>query len=347
MKDVASVIGVHQTTVSLALRNHPSIPAKTREFIKEKARELGYVPDPMLSALVEYRRLTRASKAPPTIAYITDLKDEKDMEQIQPRLLFFRGARQRAKELGYNLEVFYYGSGKYNSKSLDRILQTRSINGLIIGAFVYSKTDLCLSWDTYSAIKIEMLPVNLRFDVVENNQMQATRLAMEKAFEKGFHRVGMLTGKHDEIHTRNLFSAGYLVGQNLFDPIDRIPPMIIDGINLDRELADIIDWLRRNEVETLITNWNELVPYMPAINRALGRDIVFLSLDVDHFDNRAMGILQNHELVGRYAVDRVTGQMLNNECGMVDSQTIHLVDSRWHEPSPSPALSLPAEAIAS
>ncbi|MBN1404507.1 MAG: LacI family DNA-binding transcriptional regulator [Opitutales bacterium] len=335
MKDVAAAIGVHQTTVSLAMRNHSSIPRKTRDFIHEKAREMGYVPDPMLSSLVAYRQMSQASKAPPTIGYIMDLKDEAHLEQIQARLLFCRSAKERAAELGFKLEVFFYGSGNYNSKSLDRILRTRRINGLIVAAFTH-KTDLELSWDSFSVIKIEMLPFNLRFDVVESNQMQATRLAMEKMYEKGYRRVGMVIGKHDEVHTRNLFSAGFLVGQTMFEPEDRVPLNVIEGKNLDEELADIIDWLRTHRVETLITNWNELVPYMPRINKTLGREILFVSLDIDHFDPRAMGVMQNHEAVGRTAVDRLTGLMRNNECGMVDCPTIHLVDSLWHEPGKAP-----------
>jgi len=331
MKDVAKSIGVHQTTVSLALRNHSSLPRKTRDFIQQKSRELGYVPDPMLSSLIAYRQITQESKAPPTIGYIMDLRDERDLETIQARMLFLRSARLRAKELGYKLEVFYYGSGNYNSKSLDRILKTRQIKGLIVAAFTH-KTDLLLSWDCYSVIKIEMLPFNLRFDVVESNQMQATRLAMEKMKDKGSRRVGMVVGKHDEVHTRNLFSAGYLVGQSLFAKKDCIPPMVIEGRHLEDEIDDIIEWLSAYDVETLITNWNELIPFMPRINKTLGRKVVFVSLDVDHFDPDAMGVMQNHEVVGRIAVDRLTGLMRNNECGMIECPTIHLVDSRWREP---------------
>ncbi len=201
--------------------------------------------------------------------------------------------------------------------------------------------ELNLSWNYFSVIKIEMLPFDLKFDVVENNQMQATRLAIEKLAQKGYRRVGMVVGEHDEVHTRNLFSAGYLVGQNHFAPIDRVPLKIISGRDLDAEVPEIIEWLRVHQVEALITNWNELAPYLPRINAALEHPIVFVSLDIDHFDPKAMGVMQNHEAVGRYAVDRLTGLMRNNERGMVDCPTIHLVDSAWREPEAS-ATSKPA-----
>ena len=49
--DVAREAGVHRSTVSLAFRNHPSIPAETRERVMRVAKKLGYTIDPMLAAL--------------------------------------------------------------------------------------------------------------------------------------------------------------------------------------------------------------------------------------------------------------------------------------------------------
>ena len=56
MRDVARALGVDPSTVSLALRAHPKIPAETRERIRRAAEKLGYTPDPMLGALASYRR---------------------------------------------------------------------------------------------------------------------------------------------------------------------------------------------------------------------------------------------------------------------------------------------------
>ena len=44
LKDVARRAGVHFTTVSLALRRHPGIPAQTRLRLMAIAKELGYSP---------------------------------------------------------------------------------------------------------------------------------------------------------------------------------------------------------------------------------------------------------------------------------------------------------------
>ena len=44
MKQIAEVAGVHPTTVSMALRNHPRIPESTRNQLKKLAEKMGYVP---------------------------------------------------------------------------------------------------------------------------------------------------------------------------------------------------------------------------------------------------------------------------------------------------------------
>ena len=70
--DIARVAGVHNTTVSLALRNSAEIPSETRERIRAIAEQMGYQPDPALRALVAYRRTTAVSRRTETIAYITN-----------------------------------------------------------------------------------------------------------------------------------------------------------------------------------------------------------------------------------------------------------------------------------
>lgn len=44
-KDIATALNVSRVTVTKALKGHPDIAQSTRERIKEKAAELGYIPD--------------------------------------------------------------------------------------------------------------------------------------------------------------------------------------------------------------------------------------------------------------------------------------------------------------
>jgi len=71
LQDVATRVGVHRTTVSLALRDHPRIPAATRERVKTAAAKLGYRSNPLVSALMKSRRSGRAVKHV-ALAYVTN-----------------------------------------------------------------------------------------------------------------------------------------------------------------------------------------------------------------------------------------------------------------------------------
>ena len=96
MQDVARAAGVHQTTVSLALRNDPRLPAATRERIQAHAKKLGYRPDPMLAALNFYRASRHAVKAPPTMAFLFNHADLRERSQYFPPQMFLEGARAQA-----------------------------------------------------------------------------------------------------------------------------------------------------------------------------------------------------------------------------------------------------------
>ena len=71
-RDIARKAGVGRTTVSLALKHHPKIPAGTRERILGIAAKLGYAPDPMLSALSAYRSSQREKVFQGTLAWLVN-----------------------------------------------------------------------------------------------------------------------------------------------------------------------------------------------------------------------------------------------------------------------------------
>src|SRR4051812_30070874 len=109
MQDVARAAGVHQTTVSLALRNDPRLPEATRARLQEIATRVGYAPDPMLSALNSYRASKGRAKTAIVIAFIANFRDRRELAASYPHRLLFEGARARAEVMGYRLEAFYVG----------------------------------------------------------------------------------------------------------------------------------------------------------------------------------------------------------------------------------------------
>src|SRR3954467_7024054 len=96
---IAKKAGVHVTTVSLALRNHPRLPETTRQRIHALATQMGYRPDPMLRALVSYRGKVMERRNTPTLAYVTNWTTRWGWKKVTAHPDFYAGAEAMANQL--------------------------------------------------------------------------------------------------------------------------------------------------------------------------------------------------------------------------------------------------------
>ena len=102
--DIAEKLGVSHATVSLALRNHPGISRQRREQVKKIAEAMGYAPDPHLAALAAYRRAKAPAEIRSAIAWVNHWEQPERLRKLREFDLYWRGASEAAKRLGYNLE---------------------------------------------------------------------------------------------------------------------------------------------------------------------------------------------------------------------------------------------------
>ena len=110
MDDVAAAAGVHPTTVSMALRAHPSIPAGTRERILAEARRIGYVRDPLLDAFNFHRLRKLAAKQTPSIAFVVDANASAYFFGGSYHPLSIRGRASRGGTQHLSVEIFPLGT---------------------------------------------------------------------------------------------------------------------------------------------------------------------------------------------------------------------------------------------
>src|SRR3954453_19751018 len=107
MQDVAVRVGVHRSTVALALRDHSRISDETRGRIRAVADELGYTVNPLVAALMRSRRTGKPPRHE-TVAFVTNYPTRFGWRpRHHDRPDFFPGAARRAAELGYRLEHFW------------------------------------------------------------------------------------------------------------------------------------------------------------------------------------------------------------------------------------------------
>lgn len=329
MKDVAKKAGVHQTTVSLALRNDPRLKPQTRERIQAIAEEMGYRPDPMLNALSSYRSQTRNRPADQVIGMLINLADESALLRSHVHQTLIRSCRKRAEELGFKLNVFWFGHEYESSRALERVLDARNIHGIVIGGFVASDLELELDWERYSLVKINLQPLELNVDAVLSNQMFAVRVAVRELRKMGYRRIGFASGQQDEFVNRNLFSAGFYSAQRHLDFSEWQHPFLFQNAESRFIHEDLTRWIANERLDALISNYNSFdeVAWDITVNR--GQHCRFVPIDADERTRPYGGVLQNHHIIAAKAVEALVGKMRIFQTGLQDNTSHSLIDPTW------------------
>jgi LacI family transcriptional regulator len=343
MAMVAKQAGVHTTSVSLALRNHPSLPLATRQRLCALAAQMGYHRDPALSALISYRRHSRPSQSNLTLAYVTDWDTRWGWKDLPAHQAFFAGATAKSTELGFRLEHFWLGEPGITHQRMSRILYSRGIKGLVLASHRLAYRDpINFDWARFSGVKIDFSPLNQRLHIVTNDQRTSASRAVQQARAAGYRRVGfVLDDRWDEFVDR-AWSAGFLAEQKSLLPKDRIPILYFHppppGPNLVSAADDfgpprevLAGWLREHRPEVIISYAPLVLPRLKELDIAVPRDIAFVEIFLQNPDGRTAGVQQNCTRVGELAVEILVGQLQQHVYGLPAIPTTTLVEGTWFD----------------
>jgi LacI family transcriptional regulator len=337
IKDVARVAQVHYSTVSLALRDHPSIPEGTRKKVRVAAERLGYQPNPVMAALSRFRQRQEVPVQVPRIAYLVNRSREQGFGALLHQEHFLDGARQQAEALGYELELLFVAPGYHGSISLARHLRERGTIGIIIGAFEPGLRGLRLDWDEFAMVKIDSRHMDPPVPLVSNDQLQVVRLAFQRLRSLGYRRIGMAVGRADEESTDHRHAMGYLIEQSALPAADRIPPLFfphgVDG----RQVARLVGrWVRRHAVEVVLCNWYSIADLLREAGFKVPEEVACACLCLIESRVPLAGVVPNLRVVGSNAVSMLASQIRSGERGVPDFPPTTYVESVWQDGPSAP-----------
>ncbi|AOS43568.1 HTH-type transcriptional regulator DegA [Lacunisphaera limnophila] len=353
LSDIAKKAGVHVTTVSLAMRNHPRLPEPTRQRIQALAQEMGYTPDPLLRALVAYRGGVIERRNTPTLAYVTNWATRWGWKNVTAHPDFYEGALAKAKELGYILEHFWMREEGMSQERLGQILYSRGINGLIIASHGREMGDaLQFKWENFSAVKIDYFPHQPALHNVTNNQCDIARLAMQKVIGAGYRRIGFVMHRGWDHGVDHLWTAGYLCEQQVLGARERMPAHLFPEPEpverwLNESKSEVMpepeafaEWYEKYQPEVIISKASFVLPLLKKMGLSVPRDVAFVDVFLDDFSGKTAGVKQNHTTVGALAVEILAGQLQHNKYGVPEIPTTTYVEGTWHNgascPIPAP-----------
>lgn len=338
LADIAARAGVHVTTVSLALRDHPSIPPTTRARIRGVAKELGYQRDPLLDALNFHRARQTQQTRSVSSAFVVHAGTTRLFSGNHYQPLVYAGAKAAAEARGHSLDILVVGHGHLAPARLNSILNARGITGVLLSTFEIDIEQLDLDWDQFCAVKVECLHLKPNLDAVSNDQLQVSRLAMRRLRQLGYRRIGLATAREDQTRLGESFGMGVLVEQDLLPEAECVPPLIFGLAEVPMLPRLIPEWIKAHKVDVIISNWNELFDTFATAGIRLPDDVAFASLDVPPSLPHIAGVVQNHRLVGQRAMEQLAIMTDAYQRGVPEAQTITYIPGFWQDGITAPQL---------
>jgi LacI family transcriptional regulator len=317
LQDIANVTGFGRTTISLALRGHPRIPAATRETIREAAQRLGYRSNPLVAALMTQTRDKRRVHRE-RIALVTRLNQAISRMGSPYHHLVYKGILAQAAEHGFDIEEFHYDVGApMSDRRLSQVLVARGIHGVLFFPGNPKVGDVfpALEWENFSTVVIGYGMRRLELHQVSSDYTYDMDLALERVSAHGDQRVGLVIPPLLEELTDRSWTARYLVYQSALPASRRLPLLMMKGHGMELDRVVFMDWLRRARPGTIITSSsNEIARWLREEERRVPEDVKIIHL-LKREESPFAGIDPQTVEVGAAAIQLLISLLQTNQRG--------------------------------
>lgn len=327
LKDIAAIAKLSVASVSLALRDHPRLPATTVERVKLIAKKLGYAPDPALSALAAHRSRVRVFRDFSVIGLVSNWSTKEAWSARPSAQQLIKGATERARELGYSLQHLWARADGTSPARFSRILQARGIRGLILAPFENPDSDLSLEWSAFSVVTIERANPFSRFHHLVPNHYADILLCWEKLRMYGYTRVGLAVRSDLAIRCSHQWEAAHAYAQtHAPDLLESVPILeLSEGTQFEQLRA----WIRIHRPQAVIGRCENFIAAANAEGLQVPRDIGYISLNVVDDEPNASGIDQHRDIMGATAVDVLNSLLQRNQRGFQPASIGTQLDGSW------------------
>ena len=319
--DIAARAGCHRATVSLVFKNHPSIPAETKERVLQISKEMGYSPDPMLSALAAYRSRLQPHGYQGTLAWLTRGNVWSNITLFKN---YFLGASQRAKDSGYDIEVFNLQAPGMTAKRMASILRARNVPGVLVCPQEHLEADLVFAWECFSAVKFGYSLLKPDLHIVAATHYRAIVKTMRNLYRLGYRRIGYAVWP--EIDEKADFNclAGYVVEE--FKRGKSVPVRPFAG---ELSPPNILRWVKKNRLDAIVTADFTFPSLLKGTGLNVPGDIGVACFALPSAEGFVSGISENSIRIGEIAVDTVVAMVNRGERGLPQVPYRILVEGQW------------------
>lgn len=331
MADIARKAGVSKNAVSLALRNDPQIPLRTRARIQRVAEKLGYHKNPITAQLMVQLRACRARKFQASLALLNANLDPKAFTHHPTIPMYVQGCRRRASQQGYGLDEFWLHDPELDGDRLNKILRARGIRGVIIVGLMNENRlphRFLSTWKNFPCVVtgVRTRQPALSFACVDHHMLSLR--AVENAVRLGYQRPGLVLDHVIDRLVEGRFSSGVFIAQQQLPLSSRVPPFY--RVNEAREDSRLFrQWFEKEKPDLILTLYNVVKHWVTEMGLRVPRDLGLVQLEWRKDQPDWAGMDQHNDITGEAALEMVVGMIHNNESGIPRFPRATLIGNTW------------------
>ncbi len=335
LRQVAAEAGVHHVTASRALKNDPRVHPQTLAKIQEISRRLGYMPDPMLSALNAYRHAKRPSHYHGTIAWITNYPTRDGWRQSSCYQLYHQGAEEQLAKHGYNVEEFWLREPRMTARRASQILLHRGIRGLLICPLPANRGHLSLRWESFSAISFGYSLLRPKLHLFSAAHYNAVITAMRTLRAMGHRRIGLVTSQQMNERMNRIWTAAFQAEApagadapvHLFShPLHAPSPTASAEIK-----AAFLKWYRQHKPDAILAAADPVAYWLADAGYRVPDDVVVVNATLQEGEPFQGGIVESSREIGCAAANFLAGMLQRGEYGAPRVPQRVLLEGTWFD----------------
>jgi LacI family transcriptional regulator len=330
IRSLAKIAGVCPMTVSLSLRNHPSIPEVTRKRIREIAETSGYTPDPIVGRLMRHLR-TGAARRESALVCALGLRFAHKRRGYAEEVL--EGAKRRAEQLGFLLDRLWLDETGLEPARLKRLLRSRGVEAVLLLPMA-EPLDLSgvLDWTEFSAVATSATILAPRVHAVLPDQFGNMLVLCAELRREGARRIGLVTARMQDARVGHRVAAAAL-WHNYDARCPGLTPLLLERWAVDPEAFR--SWREAQQPDVIIGDDPLLLDQMrgllPGRERAKVR-LVCTSLPPGD-GLRYGGIQEDAQGIGAAAIEQLDWMYQRGERGIPARPRVTLVAGHYR-PAP-------------
>lgn len=327
LKDVAARTKLSVAAVSMALRDHRSLPASTIARVKKAAAALGYAPDPALSALAAHRMRLRVRRDFSVIALVSNWPRRDDWLRRESAQRLIAGATERARTLGYTLQHFWAREGGMSAARLSSVLAARGIRGVILAPFEKPGDRFELDWPQFAVVTIERPAHYACFHHIVPNYFADMLLTWAHLRARGYERIGLVLDAGLAERAAHQWEAAHAFELSRVGA-KPVPTLVVGET---KRPAEMRAWLCLHRPDAVVSRCDGVLEAAAAEGLRVPRDLGYASLNVVDDATGVSGIFQHRDVIGATAVDVLNSLLHRNHRGAHELSQGTQIDGSWRE----------------